>query len=181
VTVRAVGPDADYIITADYDEALRTYRDWLTDYAARTGDPAAQEHLERLAGAAAQLHGRAIRYSSARSGRTTQTGQTSQVFALSARARPRIWKLPPPTGIDRDWGRTVHRLTVPRGAHELRTDDSGQWRIFWLDTRSPCAFATSDAYDVAAEAAADLALLDTARPTARARAPYAGTIGRRRG
>jgi hypothetical protein len=83
------------------------------------------------------------------------------VFVLGALAWPTIWRLPPPQNIGRDWGKTIRRLTQPWGAFELRSDGQ-EWRIFWLDTRSENAFATTRAYTSATEAAADLAFIDAA-------------------
>jgi hypothetical protein len=159
VIVRASGSDADYVITADYDDALRRYRRWLAAYLAETGDQFAREHLDHLSAAVNRLDGQAIHYRSPRYG---SSARTERVFALCALAWPRIWQLPPPTGIGRDWGRTVRRLTGPAGVYELRTNGTG-WRIFWLDARSEAAFATTGTYPAAAEAAADLAFIDAAR------------------
>jgi len=158
VIVRANGPEAKFTITSDYDDALRTYRSWLVAYLAETGDELAREHLARLSYSRGRLQGRVIEYRAPYAG---INGQITQVFVLGVLAWPAIWRLPPPQAIGRDWGKTIHRLTRPWGAFELRCAGL-EWRIFWLDTRSENAFATTRAYTSAAEAAADLAFVDAA-------------------
>jgi hypothetical protein len=159
VIVRASGPDAEFTITSDYDDALRTYRSWLAAYLAETGDEFAREHLASLSNAGDRLQGRAIEY---RAAHYSTTGQITQVFTLGVLGWPAIWRLPPPQNIGRGWGKTIRRLTQPWGVFELRCDGS-EWRIFWLDSRYEAAFATTPAYTSAAEAAADLAFIDAAR------------------
>jgi hypothetical protein len=80
------------------------------------------------------------------------------VFVLGVLAWPTAWRLPP-EDVDRDWGKTVRRLTRPEGTYQLRTDGEA-WRILWLDARSEAAITTSRAYRVAAEAAAEFAFLE---------------------
>lgn len=158
VIVRADGPEAEFTIASDFNDALRTYRSWLTAYLTETGDEFAREHLAYLAHAGDRLRGRAIEYRAPHYG---PDGQITQVFVLGALGWPTIWHLPPPQSIDRHWGRTIRRLTQPWGAFELRVDGE-EWRIFWLDPRFEGAFAASRAYTSAAEAAADLAFIDAA-------------------
>lgn len=158
VIVRASGPDAEFTITSDYDDALGTYRSWLAAYLAESGDELARAHLVRLGKAGDRLRGRVIEYRAPYEG---ITGQTTQVFVLGVLGWPAIWRLPPPQNIGRDWGTTIRRLTQPWGVFELRCDGP-EWRIFWLDSRYEDAFATTRVYTSAAEAAADMAFIDAA-------------------
>ena len=153
--VQANGPDADYIVTTDYDDALRTYQSWLTTYLAETGDDLARRHLDRLNGAGHELRGQVIEY---RSPRYEQSARSEQVFVLGVLAWPADWRLPP-EGVDRNWGKTVRHLSRPEGTYVLRTDGE-VWRILWLDARCEPACTTTRAYRVAAEAAAEFAFLE---------------------
>lgn len=155
VIVQATGTDADYTVTTDFDDALRTYQSWLTTYLAQTGDERARRYLDRLNGAGHDLRGQVIEYRSPRSDHSASTGR---VFVLGVLAWPAAWRLPP-RGVDRNWGTAVRELIRPEGSYELRTDGE-VWRILWLDARSEAACTTSRPYRVAAEAAAEFAFLE---------------------
>jgi hypothetical protein len=159
VIVRANGPDTEFTITSDYHDALAIYRRWLAAYLEQTGDELAREHLDNLGNPGDRRRGGAIEYRAPYAG---ITGQITQVFVVGVLGWPAIWRLPPPQNIGRDWGRTIRRLTQPWGVFELRSDGQ-EWRIFWLDSRYPDAFATTGPYSSAAEAAADLTFIDAAR------------------
>jgi hypothetical protein len=158
VIVRANGPEAEFSITSDFNEALGTYRGWLTAYLDETGDEFAREQLDRLDHAGNRLRGGVIEFRAPRYG---ADGTITRVLALGVLGWPAIWRLPPPQNIARDWGRIIRRLDQPWGVVELRGDGQ-KWRLFWVDARFEDAFATSRIYTSAAEAAANLAFIDAA-------------------
>jgi hypothetical protein len=158
VIVHATGSDYSYAIAGDFTDGLRTYTDWLTEYADATSDETAHCQLQPLNRPDTFRRGQVIEYRSHHDTHTLVDVLPEHVLVLGPLEWPTDWRVPPDT-VTPEWGRTVHHLDHPCGAFELRSDGE-IWRIFWTDKRSPDAYSITRAYTHVAEASTAFAFID---------------------
>ena len=159
--VHATGEDCHYASTADYEQALTIYSEWLTAYAEAAHDTYALNHLDWLhrVGVASRAWG--VEYRSHRYG---DASGPEQVFVLSALTWPRVWSLSSDTA-PAQWERVVKRVTHRDGHFELRTDGR-TWRTFWLGEPGGDALAVARTHHIAAAAVAEFAFFEELAATA---------------